>query len=283
MVNYKVVNLKTLVKYFDENFYIFSRMKNINIKSNIYTNDIGISIEDEIILHYEYLRVVLFNLYIFFLNNSMNKEIEKDLFINITLEKYTEEKNEKEFQDYDLAIKISVSIKDKHFKFDFCDLNNIFSKYNFLNNLKNEINLIKLLDCGIVTTFFIPKVIYKTEFNLIKKENNNYLNLTILAMSKDLYNKNYFNKEILVKKFIEPKEEISEDYFVKILANNYNFSCKPKKKQNKIDDNESTIDLDGSIEELNFEENNLCYESDTDKIDEKKNDLDKSKNFFLFS
>ena len=290
--NYKLLNLKNLISYFDGNFYTLSRMRNVNIKSNVYTDDMNINIDSEIFVVYEYLRVILFNLYIFLLTNSFDTTLEKDLNINVSVEKYIQENKDKvnnsdremekdkeeEYPDYDLAIKISINIEDTNTKFDFNDLNKIFMKYNFINNFQNELNLVRTVDSGIIIVNLILKLIYDTQLEISKEGNLNNLTVKILANSKDSMKRIKIKpNDLIMKEFNEPKEEIYEDYCIKVLGRTHKCNVEPKFEKLNLKNNFSLLlnNEEENKEEVNADES-LNYESDFEEEDENE----KSKFFF---
>jgi len=269
--NYKITNLSNLIKYFDDMFFTASQNNNITIISNIHGNILNFNSlnntncnnitpngEDEYIIVYEYLRVVIFNIYLFNLNNTTDHSKFREFDINYFIEKIPKCKN----TEYDICLRIETSIEEDNPIINFNDLNLILQKYNPIGNPKNENDFAVNVDPRILIIYLITKVYYQTEFNCKREDNLSKLSVSILMQTKDfqkksqenlklnltsssnitncssvstsnpnirinnitngILNPNFFNyKNIKEKYFEEPKFYISEPYYVKLLKNTY--------------------------------------------------------------
>jgi len=189
-----VNNLKNLIKSFEDNFYIISRIKNWRINSNfedknaINTKSLSKkNIWENIYLVHSYTRVVIFNLYLFSLNSSFDDSSEKDINILFSFEKncnFSEEKllnlinnlNSNKIQslqqpfETDSFLSISLEMDDPKPKYNFKLLNEILNNKNLLTNLSSKLELLKTIDFGLLNLVLICKLIFNTDTNFFREK-----------------------------------------------------------------------------------------------------------------
>jgi len=168
-------------------FYPISKIKNFKI-------ELKSDLEGEVYAIYDYYRVIFFNVIIFILNNTRDSKKEKTLTISVKHHIFTENQG-----SYYKAI------------FSFTD-ESPYIPYNLLNevliSIKNtELNSIslekyKLIDFGLLVSFYIANTVYNSEFNVITIPNTN-------------------NHMVVTKIFKKPKTPIEEIYYNKILSKLY--------------------------------------------------------------
>jgi hypothetical protein len=225
------INFENFVNYMINYFYPISKVKNykIEVKSDL---------EGEVYAIYDYYRVIFFNIIIFILNNSRDMSKEKTLTISVKHHIFTENQG-----SYYKAI---FSFKDESPYIPYNLLNEL------LNSLKNtEINKInlenyKIIDFGLLVSFYIANTIYNSEFmiNTIPNTHNHMIIVNILAYntsnlkdtSQDEEVKlqepniqlNSIKSNIASKIFKKPKTYIEENYYNKILLKMYRDKIKNK-------------------------------------------------------
>lgn len=312
--NFKITNLSNLIKYFDDLFFIASQKNSIDIISNLQGNllnsnycsssvsshnPISVNYEGEFLVVIEYLRAMIFNIYLFNLNNVTETSKKKELIVNYIVEKNLNPESNK----YDLCLKINVSMEDESPIIDFNQLNLLLQKLNPIKNPKNENELLKNLDTRILIIYLISKVFYQVEFKCEREENINKMSVGILMQSKEfvkkqenlnqiqsnlsssnpnnsginvsssrIINNNISNNGIvncnlaspckmIEKEFQEPKYHISEPYYVKLLNNTYGCQIEYKPRYKEANYKYQAENSDGVIDEII---SNVTSEDDDD-------------------
>jgi len=201
-------------------FYPISKIKNFKI-------ELKSDLEGEVYAIYDYYRVIFFNVIIFILNNTRDSKNEKTLTISVKHHIFTENQG-----SYYKAI------------FSFVD-ESPYIPYNLLNevlqSLKNtELNSItlekyKLIDFGLLVSFYIANTVYNSEFtiNTLPNSNNHMIVVNILASNTKESNQqgniqlsqasmqNTIRSMVVTKIFKKPKTAIEEIYYNQILAKLY--------------------------------------------------------------
>jgi len=214
------LNFEYFVNYMINYFYPISKIKNFKI-------ELKSDLEGEVYAIYDYYRVIFFNVIIFILNNTRDSKKEKTLTISVKHHIFTENQG-----SYYKAI------------FSFSD-DSPYIPYNLLNevlqSLKNtELNSItlekyKLIDLGLLVSFYISNTVYNSEFNVntLPNSNNHMIIVNILASNtKDNYQQgsmqlsqaslqNTIRSIVVSKIFKKPKTFIEETYYNKILSKLY--------------------------------------------------------------
>lgn len=259
-------NITNFLYYMVNNFTLLSKMKRFKI-------EIKPQIESEIQGCYELVRVCVFNLLLFIINNS-NYEKEKNLEVTIKHDKFVG--------------KGTMSYYKLTFK--FIDLNPII-KYSQLNEILNKIktksiseldlDLIKLLDIGFLTVFYIVTTVFNSELLvLVSKDTSVTIIITFSAepkaksaSSNDIRNLNQLNnrsKSVFPVK-IFPKNQpsvLEEDAVLRILSKVFKF--KPSRETNdkdQLNDSKSN-DIEDSDEE--DQDDDDVNENESIELDEKK-------------
>lgn len=316
--NYRITNFSNLIKYFDDLFFTLSQKNAININSNLQGNQVNANFcnvsgnssnclpncsEEEYLVVYDYLRVVIFNLYLFNLNNVTETSKPRELLVNYIIEKT---KNA-ESKEYDLCLRINLSMENESPIIDFNDLNLLLQKLNPIKNPKNESAFIKHVDPRILVVYLISKIYYQTEFVCEREENVNKMSVGVLLQSKDfvkkqenlkqavasttsssnnnsgfngsssqilinnvsnngIINGNYLAAQpnkIIEKVFEEPKYHISEPYYVKLLNKTYGYQIEYKPKYKVLNCKYQASHSDEIIDEI---VSNVTSEDDDDDI-----------------
>jgi hypothetical protein len=205
--NFKVSNLSNFIKYFDDLFFTTSQKNSINIISYLQGNllnpnycnqtckshiSIANNSEEEFLVVIEYFRVMIFNLLLFNLNNVTETSKQRELVVNYIIEKIQNPQS----KEYDLCLKINVSMENDSPIIDFNDLNFLLNKINPLKNPKNENEFLKNVDPRIDIIYLISKVQYQTEFKCEREENVNRMSVGILMQSKEFVKKQENLKQI---------------------------------------------------------------------------------------
>ncbi len=214
------LNFEYFVNYMINYFYPISKIKNFKI-------ELKSDLEGEVYAIYDYYRVIFFNVIIFILNNTRDSKKEKTLTISVKHHIFTENQG-----SYYKAI------------FSFTD-ESPYIPYNLLNevliSIKNtELNSIslekyKLIDFGLLVSFYIANTVYNSEFNVITipNTNNHMIVVNILASNAKETNQqgnmqlsqasmqNTFRSMVVTKIFKKPKTPIEEIYYNKILSKLY--------------------------------------------------------------
>lgn len=214
------LNFEYFVNYMINYFYPISKIKNFKI-------ELKSDLEGEVYAIYDYYRVIFFNVIFFILNNTRDLKKEKTLTISVKHHIFTENQG-----SYYKAI------------FSFND-DSPYIPYNLLNELLNslkntELNSItldkyKLIDFGLIVSFYIANTVYNSEFNVntLPNSNNHIIVVNILASNSKESNQqtnmqlsqismqNTIRSIVVTKIFKKPKTMIEELYYNKILAKLY--------------------------------------------------------------
>lgn len=223
------LNFEYFVNYMINYFYPISKIKNFKI-------ELESDLEGEVYAIYDYYRVIFFNVIIFILNNTRDSKNEKTLTISVKHHIFTENQG-----SYYKAI------------FSFTD-ESPYIPYNLLsevlNSLRNtELNSItlekyKLIDFGLIVSFYIANTVYNSEFNIntLPNTHNHMIIVNILASNTKESNMNVNNNTnmqgnmqlsqismqnntirsiVATKVFKKPKTIIEEAYYNKILQKLY--------------------------------------------------------------
>ena len=214
------LNFEYFVNYMINYFYPISKIKNFKI-------ELKSDLEGEVYAIYDYYRVIFFNVIFFILNNTRDLKKEKTLTISVKHHIFTENQG-----SYYKAI------------FSFTD-DSPYIPYNLLNELLNslkntELNNItlekyKLIDFGLIVSFYIANTVYNSEFNVntLPNSNNHLIVVNILASNTKESNQqtnmqlsqismqNTIRSIVVTKIFKKPKTMIEELYYNKILAKLY--------------------------------------------------------------
>lgn len=262
-------NITNFLYYIVNNFTLLSKMKRFKI-------EVKSQLESEIQGYYELIRVCVFNILLFIINNS-NYEKEKHLEVHIKHDKFV---GGGTMSYYKLYFKFS----DQNPIIKYSQLNELFNKLksNKINEI--DIDVLRLLDIGLITTFYIVNNIYNSELTIIQQKDS--ANVTIIvtffaelkaknASSTDVrpYTNTQPNKNAKsiypVKVFQKKMPNIIEDEAIlKILAKVFKF-----KPQRDTDDEAKHLeqkhnDLEDTEEEDNDED--YILENESIELDDKK-------------
>jgi hypothetical protein len=272
--NYKINSFNSLVKYFDDNFFMMSQKNKINIISNIQysaysgNSNENFSTENEFYCVYEYMRIIFFNIYLFNLNNSLDFSKPRDMCIDYNIEKL----NENEIKEYDFCLKINMYIEENNPIVRFDELAEIFTKLDLMNNPDNQKDFVNMVDQRILIIYMITKLYFHKEFTCKREENMHKISLTMLLHSKEFLRReensksknnlsitfndkktvnssnsnlivnvsnntskdNYFKYNLLDREIEEPKSYISEPYYINLLNITYDIPIEYKPKNVNI-------------------------------------------------
>ena len=214
------INIKEFLNYFADYFYVFSKLKNFRIQFNH-------GFDDELIVVYQYYRVILFSTLLFILNNS-DSTTEKVLEVNVQAEKdFTHNLNNNinshNINDYKLKFEFRYHCEKP--KINFNDMYLIL--YNRTKGMlkgREELRKIKFLDVGILVVYYIVNLIYDNDLISVSEGDNHYLAFTL----KGKYAKGNLSGikgmnlvSLETKKFKEPRSIIFTQYYDKILLKVY--------------------------------------------------------------
>lgn len=204
----RVINLTSLLNSFDNNFYTLARLKNVNIKSNIFSNNPHVGVDSEFILAYDYLRVVIFNTYNFFINNCNDTTTIRNFQVLLRIEKnpnFCEELLSAPTNQNNSIISASVGGTDNRSGHGNSAKNNYqANNQNLIHNLQNSI-------------------ISKHKRNNPKYENDICFNFTF---SIDASNVKYDFESLndLLAKFSPKNKNVSSPFTPNNINNNHNFT-----------------------------------------------------------
>lgn len=256
-------HITNLLYYIVNNFTLLSKMKRFKI-------EVKSQVENEIQCCYEPIRVCIFNVLLFILNNS-NYEKEKHLEVNIKHDKFG--KGIMSF--YKLYFKFS----DPNPIIKYSQLNELFNKLKTTDISNLDYDLLKLLDIGLITTFYIVSKIFNSEEITIisnKESHNVTIIITFFAnasssdvrLSNQIQNKS--SKSIYPTKIFHKKSPclIEDEAVYKIL--NKVFKFKPPKDSE--DSNKAVETKHNDLEDSDEEDQDEDYiqENESVELDEKK-------------
>jgi hypothetical protein len=201
------LNMRELMNYFTDYFYTPGRMKNFKIESNISNYHLY---EDDLLVYYPYVRVVLFNCLIFFINNCSETVKEKVLQVNL--------KYEKDAAENEYKLRFDMKYNEETPKISFNHLGMIITNNTGYLKPSHEIEKMKLLDVGILTVYYIVNIVFGGDFVASSSQGVNKMSFFLKGKSYRFYNKKPSNK-----RHKEPKS-IFEQYYNKILSKVYGFN-----------------------------------------------------------
>jgi hypothetical protein len=206
------IKLKEFLNYFVDYFYLISKVNNFKlVLKNL--------CDEEIIVSYFYFRTIIFNVFLFIINNS-NSNDEKIIEINV--------KNERNFEStkQDLHnFHFEIKFYDSKLKTNYNAMREILSIENSHNHIEidKDISKIKCIDLGMVLTNYILNYVYDNNLIMVSYGNNHSLAFYI----KGDLNKSSFNRfptsdsGYPLMRLREPRTKIFEQYQDKILLKVY--------------------------------------------------------------
>lgn len=249
-----------LITYLIDNFALLTKMKRFKIKFNSnFKNDLQIN--------YPILRVIIFNIIMFILNLTQDKN-EKQLLIRLQHDKFVG-------SGLGSFYKMTFSITGKN-NDDLKDLKNIYSKIaEIFAILKTKpidelnVEILNCLDLGMITVFYIITDHYKCDF-VIK---DSLMEIKFLAEGDNKNERNSNNKKEKIKKVKIKKQDkqnlelLEEESINKILLKIFKFD---PVKNNTVDETYEELklkDMENTDEEDYYNIEDLSNESvSSDKI-----------------
>jgi hypothetical protein len=196
-------NFEKLMRYLI--IYLSPLLKQKNVKIDFNSESDG-----QIVAIYDYYRVIFVNIILFVLNNFRAQDYEAVLNINVSHVSFTDEGENVyevtiDFQDFDPLI-------------DYNKVAEMLSNFKLTEMKTSCIQKFKILDIGIVTSYFIITYVYNSEFKVSSKDGNNQISFLISnhGTQTDTEDKN------LYKKF-----ELEEKYYNKIMEKVYKTKRSP--------------------------------------------------------
>jgi hypothetical protein len=205
--NYKIV-LPEFFNYLEDYLKIPCQLKNVKF---LFINN---SIEDELVVCFQYFRVIVFNILLFILNNTYSETQERIIEVIF--------RSEKEFTGEDYKIKFAIKYKDENIKINYNDVSKILATEQNKGciNCKVDAAKIKLLDLGLVTAYYILNHVFDND--LVMTSENSQHSISFFMIGK--YQRNNGGENYPNMKFIKPNTRISEQYYLKILKKIYEYT-----------------------------------------------------------
>jgi CheY-like chemotaxis protein len=241
-------NITNFLHYIVNNFTLLSKMKRFKI-------EVKSQLESEIQGYYELIRVCVFNILLFIINNS-NYEKEKHLEVHIKHDKFV---GGGTMSYYKLYFKFS----DQNPIIKYTQLIELFNKLktNKINEI--DVDILRLLDIGLITTFYIVNNIYNSELTIIPSKDSSTITI-IVTFFAELKAKNASSTDVRPynnNTTVQTNKNAKSIYPVKVFQ---------KKTTNYVED-EAILKILGKVFKFKPQRDT---DDETKHLDQKHNDLE---------
>ena len=193
------VNANNLFNYIINNFTLLSKMRRFQIDFHTTVGELNVQ--------YDFLRASIFNMILFILNNS-NDVSNKHLVIKLSLERFIARSNAGYY-------KVSFKFNDSNPIINYNTVKNIFDKFKTCNIYYLDNEVLKLLDIGMITCFYIARS-YSSNIDIISNAKETIINFQFIGETKS---KGASSSNILGELSTLHKETCPSKYFPKKLPN----------------------------------------------------------------
>ena len=173
-ISFAKLNLCNFLNYMTKNMFILSKSKGINIEVNC-------KVKDDVIVNYEYTRLIVFNLLNFILNNSSGS-YQTEMKLTVDYENISEKEG---------LFKFCLEFIEPSPIVEYSLIREILDKNDTLDLSFDEIDKFKYLDIGIFVANFIIKNIYNKAIAIDSYRSDAY-KVTFYVCGKHLENKNLY-------------------------------------------------------------------------------------------
>jgi hypothetical protein len=190
-------NFEKLMRYLIS--YLSPLLKQKNVKIDFNSESDG-----EILAVYDYYRVIFVNIILFVLNNFRAQDYEAVLNINVSHVSFTDEGEN--------VYEVTIDFHDVDPLIDYNKVAEMLSNFKLTEMKTSCIQKFKILDIGIVTSYFIITYVYNSEFKVSSKDGNNQISFLI---------SNHGTQTATDDKNFARKFELEEKYYNKIMEKVY--------------------------------------------------------------